>query len=80
MYFIGLGLLLIVLKLLEVGPVANWSWWLVLSPFVAAVVWWAWADSTGYTKRREMDKIEEKKKERRRKNMAALGQEERKRR
>lgn len=80
MYFIGLGLLLIVLKLLEVGPVVNWSWWLILAPFGAAVVWWAWADSTGYTKRREMDKLEERKKERRRKNMVALGQEERKRR
>lgn len=80
MYFVGLGLLLIALKLLEFGPVANWSWWLVLSPFAAAVVWWAWADSTGYTKRREMDKLDERKKERRRKNMVALGQEERKRR
>lgn len=80
MYFIGLGLLLIVLKLLEIGPVANWSWLLVLAPFGAAVVWWAWADAAGYTKRREMDKLEEKKKERRRKNMVALGQEERKRR
>lgn len=79
MYFIILGVLLILLKLAEFGAVAAWSWWIVLSPFALAVVWWAWADASGYTKRREMDKLEEKKKERRKKNLAALGQEPRKR-
>jgi small Trp-rich protein len=79
MYFIILGVLLILLKLAEFGAVAEWSWWIILSPFALAVVWWAWADASGYTKRREMDKLEEKKKERRKKNLAALGQEPRKR-
>jgi small Trp-rich protein len=79
MYFIVLGVLLILLKLAEFGAVAQWSWWIILSPFALAVVWWSWADASGYTKRREMDKLEQKKKERRKKNLAALGQEPRKR-
>ena len=33
MYALGLGLLLVVLKWLEIGPVAAWSWWWVLAPF-----------------------------------------------
>jgi small Trp-rich protein len=80
MYLIVLGLLLILMKVAEFGPVANWSWLIVLAPFGAAVVWWAWADASGYTKRREMDKMDDKKKERRKKNLVALGQQERKRR
>ena len=80
MYLIVVGLLLILLKLAGFGPVVNWSWMVVLAPFGLAVAWWAWADASGYTKRREMDKMDEKRKERRKKNLAALGREERKRR
>ena len=58
MYFLGLGLLLLALELLYVDPVAAWSWWAVLSPFALAVVWWAWADASGYTKRKEMEKMD----------------------
>jgi small Trp-rich protein len=50
-----------------------WSWLWVLSPFAAALLWWAFADSSGLTKRREMDKLEERKHERRRKNLEAMG-------
>jgi small Trp-rich protein len=73
MWFIGLGVLLVGLKLAEFGAVAAWSWWWVLSPFGLAALWWAYADATGFTKRREMDKLEERKLERRRKAMEALG-------
>jgi small Trp-rich protein len=73
MYFVVLGVLLIALKLAEIGFVSQWSWWAVLSPFAAAMVWWAYADSSGLTKKREMDKLENKKLERRRKNMEAMG-------
>jgi len=73
MWFVVLGVLLIALKFAEISFVAAWSWWAVLSPFAAAAVWWAYADSSGFTKRREMDKLEEKKLERRRANMEALG-------
>ncbi|MDY0746095.1 TIGR04438 family Trp-rich protein [Paucibacter sp. R3-3] len=80
MWFVGLGVLLILLKLLGIGPVAAWAWWWVLSPFAGAVLWWAWADASGYTKRREMDKMDERKEARRQKAMNALGQGEKDRR
>ena len=73
MVFVVLGVLLIAMKLADIGFVAAWSWWAVLSPFAAAAVWWAYADSSGLTKKREMDKLENKKLERRRKNMEAMG-------
>ncbi len=73
MVFIVIGILLIVLKLAEVGPVAGMAWWWVLAPFALAAAWWAYADGSGLTKRREMDKLEDKKKERRQKAMDALG-------
>lgn len=73
MWFIVLGVLLIALKLGDIGPVGAWSWWGVLAPFGGALLWWAYADSSGWTKRREMDKLEERKIERRRKAMDALG-------
>jgi len=56
MYLLGLGLVLLALKYLAVDPIAAWSWWLVMSPFGLAVAWWAWADSTGYTKRKAMER------------------------
>jgi small Trp-rich protein len=73
MLFIVLGVLLIVMKLADFGLVAAWSWWVVLAPFALAAVWWAYADASGLTKRREMNKLEEKKLERRRRSMEALG-------
>lgn len=33
-----LTLIFVVLKLAEVGVVASWSWWLVLSPMIAWLV------------------------------------------
>ncbi|MBL0943968.1 MAG: TIGR04438 family Trp-rich protein [Hydrogenophaga sp.] len=73
MYLLGLGLVLLLMKYLEVDPVATWSWWVVLAPFAAAAAWWAWADATGYTKRRAMEKMELKKKQRIDKQRESLG-------
>ena len=56
MYFLGIGILLLLMKYLEVGPVADWDWWVVLSPFGLAVAWWTWADNSGYTKRKAMER------------------------
>jgi small Trp-rich protein len=64
MLFLLLGLLGIALKYLEVGMVAGWSWWIVLSPFALAVAWWAWADSSGYTKRKVIEREERRKQDR----------------
>lgn len=80
MWFLAIGLVVLVMKLAEVGPGADWPWWGVAIPFGLAAAWWGWADATGYTKRREMAKMEEKKAERRRKNLDNLGMDERGRR
>ncbi|MEN9630940.1 MAG: hypothetical protein RJA10_4168 [Pseudomonadota bacterium] len=69
----AIGTILLILKLLEVDPVTGWSWYWVLSPFGAAVLWWAWADSTGWTQRRAIDRLEKRKIQRRERDMAALG-------
>ncbi len=73
MYFLGIGLVLLVLKYLEVDPVAAWSWWVVLAPFGLAVAWWAWADGSGYTKRKAMERENARKQERIDKNRKAIG-------
>jgi small Trp-rich protein len=73
MFFIIVGVILIALKLADVAPVVGWDWWWVLSPFALAAAWWAYADSSGLTKRREMNKLEDRKKERRQKAMDAMG-------
>ena len=73
MYMLGLGIVFALLKYLEIGPVAAWSWWLVLAPFALTALWWAWADYTGYTKRRVMEKIDQRKEDRINKNKNALG-------
>lgn len=72
MYLLGLGLVLLLLKYMEWGPVALWSWWLVLSPFALAVAWWAWADTTGYTKRKAMEADDKRRDERRARTKEAL--------
>jgi len=73
MWFVGIGCLLLVMKLADVGFAATWSWLWILAPFGLAVAWWAFADGTGMTMRRAMDKMEERKHERRRRHMEALG-------
>lgn len=73
MYFLGIGLVLLICKWLEVSPVAAWDWWVVLTPFGLAVAWWTWADSSGYTKSREEKKMEKRKQERLAKHREALG-------
>jgi small Trp-rich protein len=77
MWFVGLGVLLLVMNLANIGPVGAWTWeddwWLMLAPFGLAMVWWAWADATGWNKRRAMEKIDARREERRRKNLDALG-------
>ena len=73
MYFLLLGIVGLLLKYLEIGPVAALSWWLMLVPFALAVAWWAWADSSGYTKRKEMQKMDKRKQDRIDKQRAAMG-------
>ncbi|MDD5325564.1 MAG: TIGR04438 family Trp-rich protein [Polaromonas sp.] len=73
MYLLLIGIVALVLKYLAIGPVASWSWWVVLSPFAMAVAWWAWADAFGYTKRKEVEKMDKRKQARIDKQRAAMG-------
>ncbi|QDL54837.1 TIGR04438 family Trp-rich protein [Rhodoferax aquaticus] len=73
MYLVGIGVVLLLLKYLEVAPVALWSWWLVLAPFGLATAWWYWADSSGYTKRKAMEAEQAKKQSRIDRNKEAMG-------
>jgi small Trp-rich protein len=73
MYLLGLGIILLAMKYLAIGPVAAWDWWVVLSPFALAVVWWTWADWSGYTKRKAIEAENEKKQARIDKSKQALG-------
>lgn len=73
MYLLLIGIVALVLKYLAIGPVASWSWWVVLSPFAMAVAWWAWADAFGYSKRKEVEKMDKRKQARIDKQRAAMG-------
>lgn len=72
MYFLGIGCLLLILKVLELGPVAQLSWWWVMLPFGLAVVWWYWADASGYTKRKASENFDKKLEERRARRKDAI--------
>lgn len=64
MLLLVLGVILLAMKSMEFGPVAEWSWLLVLAPFAGAVAWWAFADASGYTKRKAMEAEEKRKQDR----------------
>ncbi|AMM26117.1 TIGR04438 family Trp-rich protein [Variovorax sp. PAMC 28711] len=73
MWFLMLGLLGVALKYLEIGPVATLSWWVVLIPFALAIAWWSYADASGYTKRRVIERENERKAHRIDRQRSALG-------
>ena len=73
MWFLGLGLLFLVLKVQELTLVASWDWWWVLSPFALAVTWWAWADSSGYTKRKVVERENARKEARVQRQRESMG-------
>jgi small Trp-rich protein len=56
MWFLALGLLLLLLKTQGLTLVAAWPWWAVLVPFGLAAAWWSWADYSGYSKRQAVEK------------------------
>ena len=61
MYVLALGLVLLVLKYLDVAPVAGWDWWILLAPFPLTAAWWLVADWSGHTRRRA-EKVEAQRK------------------
>ena len=73
MFFLLIGVAGLLMKYLEIGPVATLAWWMVLSPFGMAVLWWWWADASGYTKKKEMEKMDKRRQERIDKQRDAMG-------
>ena len=73
MLFLSLGIVLLVMKYLAIGAVAEWSWWVVLAPFGLAVAWWSWADWSGYTKKKVVQRENDKRQARINKSREKLG-------
>ena len=73
MPLVDVGVILVLLKLMDIDPVTAWSWWWILAPFGGALAWWIYSDSTGLTQRRAIRKMEERKVSRRERDMQALG-------
>lgn len=65
MWLLFVGLILLVSKLLDVGPLAGLSWWWVLLPFVVAALWWELFERRlGLDKKKAFDELEQAKKDR----------------
>lgn len=81
MYLLLIAVTLTVLKYMEIGPVANLGWMWILGVYGLTAAWWAWADSSGYTKRDAQKKMDQKKADRlkRQREELGLGPEKRKR-
>jgi small Trp-rich protein len=76
MYFLFLGIALGLMKFLGVGFMLTVSWWVVGAPFICAVVWWTWADRSGFTARKAMERDQARKQariEKQRRNIGTMG-------
>ncbi|WP_290870274.1 TIGR04438 family Trp-rich protein [Aquabacterium sp.] len=77
MWFVAVGVLMLVMNIAGIGPVGEWTWadkwWLMLAPFGLAMAWWGWADLSGWTQRKAMAKMDAKREARRQKSLDALG-------
>jgi small Trp-rich protein len=86
MGFVIIGVVLLALHFLGIGPPGQWNFtftgdlWKFLLPFGLAVVWWSVSDSMGLTQQRAMRRMDERKAERRDKALEALGIDPRRRR
>ncbi len=66
MPLLWIAVVLVLAKWLEVGPTAAWSWWVVLTPSMAVVIWFEWLEPVFGRDRRtvESDRLEVARKER----------------
>jgi len=71
--FLIIGVLLLAGKLADIGPMGGWSWWIVLTPFGLATVWWAISDKFGLTQRKAMKRMDDRKEKRRADALESLG-------
>lgn len=66
MWLLGISLVVLALKYFEIGPVAQWSWWLVIGLFALTFVWFEFGERLfGVDKKRKaMDSLDNTRKER----------------
>jgi small Trp-rich protein len=71
MWFVVIGVIVLGMHLAGIGPLGAMvfrdDWYIILSPFFLAVIWWAWADTSGWTQRKAMEKVDARRDERRQK-------------
>ncbi len=72
MYLLLIAVILTVLKYMEIAPVAEWSWWVIIGFYAATAAWWQFADASGYSKRKSMEKEDAVRQSRRDRNRKAL--------
>ena len=60
------------LQWIEMEQIANLSWWWVVSGFAASAGWFAYADWSGLSSRKAMERADQKKKERLERQRALL--------
>lgn len=65
MALVLLGVVFVLLRWLGIGPTAEWPWYVLLLPFGLALLWWAWSDASGRTRRLQDEKYQRLKAERR---------------
>jgi len=64
MYLAAIAVIILLLKVLEVDPVAKWSWFYVLIPFAILAFWWEYLSKwIGWDKRTAEKKMAEAVKE-----------------
>ncbi len=70
MWLIWIGVALIILKVLEIGVVAEVSWWWIVLPFGVGFLWFEFVEKRlGLDKKKAFDEIDKAKKERIRKRL-----------
>ena len=55
---------LVHLEVVDVAGIAAMSWWWVLGGFAVTMAWFTYADQSGLTKRKAMEKMDKRKQER----------------
>ena len=72
MYLLLVAVALSLLKWQNIEPVASWSWLIIIGVYAATAVWWTVADSTGYTKRKAIEREDKVKNDRTERHREAL--------
>lgn len=60
MYLASIAVIILLMKIAEFGPVATWSWFYVMLPFILLIFWWEFLSKwIGWDKRSAEKKMAE---------------------